>query len=217
LISILDTVEIPIVVVGRDCKVSRFNRAATETLGVTSSDVGRHPSQMQSLSDVQGIDHECARVMSHGIPSRREIRRGDRWFVVHIAPHAGSEGEVRGGVLTFTNVTAFRASVEQAVYEREYTKTIVNAVMAPLVVLDETLRVQTANRAFYDWFGVSREKAQGLPLRELGDWSTSELVASSLRATLAEGRESSLAGFMENHHEQPRPASTISAAPEHRD
>src|ERR1700728_4539609 len=39
----------------------------------------------------------------------------------------------------------------QAIYEREYTKTILNAMSDPLVVLDDSLRVQTANRAFYEW------------------------------------------------------------------
>jgi PAS domain S-box-containing protein len=189
LISILDTIEVPIVVVAPDCKVTRFNREATAALGVTSTDVGRHLSQMPSLSEVQGIDHACGRVMLDGVPSRRDIRLGDRWFAVQIAPHTGRDGAVRGGVLTFTNVTAFRASVEQAIYEREHTKAIVNAVTAPLVVLDDGLRVQTANRAFYEWFGLSRERAQGIRLADLGDWSTSESVASSLRATLADGRE----------------------------
>ncbi|HEX3868666.1 MAG TPA: PAS domain-containing protein, partial [Gemmatimonadaceae bacterium] len=201
--SILDSVDVPIVVVGRDCNVSRFNRAAAETLGVSSSHVGRHLSHMPSLSDVSGIDQECGRVMQDGLPSRREIRLGDRRFMVQIAPLSGGEGEAPGGVLTFTNVTAFRASVELAIYEREYTKTIVNAVMAPLVVLDEGLRVQTANRAFYDWFGFSREKAQGMRLGDLGDWSTSELVAASLKATL-EGREVRTVEFEGDFHKAGR-------------
>ena len=52
------------------------------------------------------------------------------------------------------NVTAFRASIDQAIYEREYTKAILNAGADPLVVLSQELRLQTANRAFYQMFGV---------------------------------------------------------------
>ena len=44
-------------------------------------------------------------------------------------------------MLTFTNVTAFRASIDQAIYEREYAKTILNTVVDPLVVLGADLRV----------------------------------------------------------------------------
>jgi two-component system, chemotaxis family, CheB/CheR fusion protein len=201
--SILDTVDVPIIVVARDCNMSRFNLAAAEALGVSSLDVGRHLSHIASLADASGIDQECARVMHDGLPSRREIRLGERRFMVHIAPLSSGDGSTRGGVLTFTNVTAFRASIEQAIYEREYTKTIVNAVLMPLVVLDDSLRVQTANRAFFDWFGVPREKAQGMHLSDLGDWSTSELVAASLKATL-EGREFRTVEFEGDFHKAGR-------------
>jgi two-component system CheB/CheR fusion protein len=76
--------------------------------------------------------------------------------------------------------------VEQAIYEREYTKAILNTVTNPLVVLDAELRVQSANRAFYSLFGISREKAQGMALRNLGDdhWKASGLWAT-LRAMLS--------------------------------
>ena len=128
--------------------------------------------------------------MADGVPSRFEMRNGDRWFLVRIAPYTGTDAQVRGAVLTFTNFTAFRASLGQAIYEREYTKTILNAVIDPLVVLDERLQVQTANRAFYDWFGASREQLHGIPLRNLGDddWKASGLW-SSLKATLIGDRE----------------------------
>jgi PAS domain S-box-containing protein len=63
-------------------------------------------------------------------------------------------------------------------------------VIDPLVVLDERLQVQTANRAFYDWFGASREQLHGIPLRNLGDddWKASGLW-SLLKATLSENRD----------------------------
>jgi PAS domain S-box-containing protein len=80
-------------------------------------------------------------------------------------------------VLTLQNVTAFRASLEQAIYEREYTKAIINTVIDPLVVLDDDCRVQAANQAFYTRFQVSREQAQGARLYEIGtrDWEVPRL------------------------------------------
>src|SRR4051812_35299013 len=157
LAGILDTIDIPIVVVGRHCKVTHFNRAATETLGVTSSELGRQTCNMQALAGLPRIDQICLEVMADEVPSRRDVRHGDRSFLLHLAPYTSANGQVCGAVLTFTNVTAFRASIAQAIYEREYTKTILNAVTDPLVVLDQSLQVQTANRAFYDLFAVSRE------------------------------------------------------------
>ena len=54
--GVLDSIEIPIVVVDRDCKVARFNRAAADALGIASSDIGRRPSSMQALAEVPEFD-----------------------------------------------------------------------------------------------------------------------------------------------------------------
>jgi PAS domain S-box-containing protein len=188
--GVLDSIEIPILVVDRDCKVARFNRAATDILGITPSDIGRRPCSLQALADVPEIEQVCTRVMADEVPSRHELRNGDRWFLVRICPYAGADRQVSGAVLAFTNVTAFRASLGQAIYEREFTKTILNTVIDPLVVLGDGLQVQTANRAFYDWFGVSREQTQGVALSDLGghDWKASSLW-SSLEAALSHNRE----------------------------
>jgi PAS domain S-box-containing protein len=189
-VGILDTIDVPIVVVGRDCKVTRFNRVAVEALGVSTSDIGRQTCNIQALMGFPDIDQMCMQVMGDGVPSRREMHYGDRWFLVRIAPYTGADRQVRGAVLTFTNFTAFRASLGQAIYEREYTKTILNAVIDPLVVLDDRLQIQTANRAFYECFGASREQAQNAPLSNLGDhdWKSASLW-SALQATLSDNSE----------------------------
>ena len=70
-------------------------------------------------------------------------------------------------MLTFMNMTGLRASIEQAIHARQFTKAILNTVMEPLVVLNAELRVQTANRAFFTMFHVSREEACGSLFAEL--------------------------------------------------
>ena len=53
---ILDTIDVPIVVVGRDCKLVRFNRAAMEALAFAESDIGRRLSSIAALADVKDIE-----------------------------------------------------------------------------------------------------------------------------------------------------------------
>jgi PAS domain S-box-containing protein len=184
LIGILDTVDLPVVVVGRDFSITRFNRAAMAAVRLTPSDIGRPAREVQGFAGVNDIEKLCMQVIADGAPCRREIRDGDRWFLLRVAPYTGSDRQIGGAVLTLTNVTALRASLDQAIYEREYTKAILNTVVEPLVVLDADLRVQTANRAFYVTFGVSREQTQSAPLQDLGndDWRASRLWAA-LQAT----------------------------------
>src|SRR6202041_3437490 len=182
-IGALDAVDVPIIVISRQCKVARINRAAMTVFGLKVSDLGC--SLGNTLAGVEDLNRICTRVITDGAPHRIETRDGDRHFLLRIAPYTGSNREILGAVLTFTNVTAFRASIEQAIYEREYTKAILNTVADPMVVIDAKLQIQTANRAFYALFGVSRDGTQGISIRKVGnkDWETSE-VWESLETTL---------------------------------
>src|ERR1700691_532704 len=183
-IGVLDAVDVPIIVISRECKVARINRAAMTVFGVKASDLGR--SLGNTLAGVEDLNRICTRVITDGAPHRLETRDGDRYFLLRIAPYTGSDRQILGAVLTFTNVTAFRASIEQAIYEREYTKAVLNTVVDPVVVLDAKLQVQTANRAFYTVFGVSRDETRGISIRQLGnnEWQTSE-VWESIETTVS--------------------------------
>jgi PAS domain S-box-containing protein len=187
-IGMLDAVDLPIIVISRDCTVARINRAARMVFGLKASDIGRSPGTV--ISCTENLDKLCAQVIADATPCRREIRDGDRYFLLRLAPYIGNDAEIVGAVLTFTNVTAFRASIEQAIYEREYTKAILNTVADPLVVLDAELRIQTANRAFYDMFGVSRHETQDVSICKAGnaEWETSD-VWESIRTILSDHSE----------------------------
>jgi PAS domain S-box-containing protein len=169
LINILDTVEVPMVVVRRDFRIAGFNKAAADVLGLSPSDIGRASRDVTVLAGVPRLEQQCSEAITRGVASRTDFRDGDKWFVVRISPYTSGDRQVTGTVLTFTNVTAFRASIDQAIYERECTKAILNTVADPLVVLSADQRIQSGNRAFYTMFGVSRDQTQGTPLHELGN------------------------------------------------
>ena len=92
-------------------------------------------------------------------------------------PCLGMNVQSVGAMLAFTNVTVQRESIAQAIYERQFTKTILNTVMQPIAVLDANLGLQTANRAFLTMFHVSREEALGRPLPEFKHhtWTSPQL------------------------------------------
>ena len=167
LINVLDTVEVPIVVLGRDFTIVCFNNAAADLLGLSPSDIGRASRDILALAGLPHLEQQGGDVIASGVASRTDFRDGDKWFVVRMSPYIEGDRHIAGTVLTFTDVTAFRASIAQAIYERECTKVIVNTVADPLVVLSADQRIQSGNRAFYTMFGISREETQGVPLYEL--------------------------------------------------
>jgi PAS domain S-box-containing protein len=166
LIAILDTVDLPIVVVRPDFTIGGFNKSAADVLDLSPSDIGR---ASRDVSGLAVLEQQCRQVIADGVESRVDFRKGDNRFVVRMSPYTRANRRVTGAVLTFTNVTAFRASIDQAIYERECTKTILNTVAEPLVVLGADQRIQSGNRAFYTMFGLSRDETQGVPVYELAN------------------------------------------------
>ncbi len=78
-------------------------------------------------------------------------------------------GEVVGVVLVFRDITERRRAERAAQDSRAYAKGIVETVREPLVVLDASLRVKTANRSFYQAFGVVPAQTEGQLLYDLGN------------------------------------------------
>jgi signal transduction histidine kinase len=152
LIHILDTVEVPIVVLRRDLMIAGFNKAAADVLGLSPPDIGRASRDISVLAGLPRLEEQCSQAIASGVQSRADLRDGDRRFVMGISPFKESDHQVTGAVLTFTNVTAFRASIDQVIYERECTKAILNTIADPVVVLSTDQRIQSGNRAFYTLF-----------------------------------------------------------------
>lgn len=68
-------------------------------------------------------------------------------------------------------------TVEDVVVIYAYAEAIVETVREPLIILDENLRIKTANKAFFDGFKVSKKETYNKLIFELGNgqWDIPEL------------------------------------------
>ncbi len=85
------------------------------------------------------------------------------------APIRNAAGEVAGVVLVFRDVTQ-RKRDEQRVHDAlAYADNIIAAMREPFLVLDQSLKVVTANESFYENFHVTKEETQGQFVYDLGN------------------------------------------------
>ncbi|HEX4159871.1 MAG TPA: PAS domain S-box protein [Rhizomicrobium sp.] len=167
--DVLDAIDVPIVLIRRDFTVASFNQAAADVLGFSPTHIGLDPRAAPALGEMPDLQARCEDIFAGGSACRVNFSVGEKSFVVRIAPCGNASPPASGAVLTFTNVTAFRSSIDQAIHEREFTKAILNTVGDPIVVLDADARIQAGNRAFYSTFRISRDQMQGTPLYELAE------------------------------------------------
>lgn len=85
------------------------------------------------------------------------------------APIRTAAGDLAGVVLVFRDVTERKRQAKIIQDSLDYADNILATLREPFLVLDKTLRVVTANRAFYDTFHVAPEETQGQFVYDLGN------------------------------------------------
>ena len=85
------------------------------------------------------------------------------------APIRNASGEVAGVVLVFRDITE-RRRAEQLIQDTlSYAENIIATLREPFIVLDNNLRIKTANRSFYETFHVSPEETENQFIYDLGN------------------------------------------------
>ncbi|MBK7645108.1 MAG: PAS domain S-box protein [Planctomycetes bacterium] len=171
LTNLISSVNLAVLIVGRDLRIRRFSPMAEKLLSIIPTDVGRPISDIRMKLVVPDLDALLTESIDTITPIEREVEGGDsRWYSVRIRPYLTAENKIDGAVLTLIDIDAIRRA-------REYAETIVATVREPLLVLDSNLRVQSAGRAFYEHFRLEREAVVGRPFYELegGKWDNPDL------------------------------------------
>jgi PAS domain S-box-containing protein len=92
-----------------------------------------------------------------------------RYFLMRILPYRTIHDVIDGVVVTFFDVTQIKEAEQHAWAAKVYAENIVQTVREPLLVLDAELRVHSANKSFYELFGVSENESKGRVIFDLGN------------------------------------------------
>jgi two-component system CheB/CheR fusion protein len=163
------------------------------------SDIGRPLSDLRPKIDVPDLDRLIAEVIDTLTPCEREVQDQDgHWYALRIRPYRTIEHRIEGAVVVLVDVTDLKRATLEAQAARDYAEAIVETTRDPLIVLDQDLRVQTANRAFYTMFQVTPAETERRFISAIGNgqWDIPELHRQ-LTETLAS--ESALQNFVVEH------------------
>jgi two-component system, chemotaxis family, CheB/CheR fusion protein len=154
-------------------RIRRFTPAATRLFSLIASDIGRPIGDISKRFGDPGLLSDAAVVLQHAGSAKREVQADDgRWYVREVLPYRTRDDRILGVVITLSDVAA--EALQEA---RLYAESIVDTVREPLLVMDGTLRVLSANRSFYTAFKVSEQDTIGRSLYELGNrqWDIPQL------------------------------------------
>jgi len=163
-----------------DGRVNYLNPAAEKLTGWTLSDAAG-----QEIERVFRILNEATREPVEQ-PVRRVIERGlslglgnhtllvardasERPIDDSAVAIKDERGYVLGVILIFRDISEKRQAELGAERAREYAESIVATVREPLLVLDTTLHIRSANRSFYRTFGVDPGETDGRFIYDIGN------------------------------------------------
>jgi two-component system, chemotaxis family, CheB/CheR fusion protein len=171
--------------------IRRFTPAAANLIHLLPADVGRPVEHMTHEFINLDMVAEGEAVLRQLTPVERELKTADgRWFTVQCRPYRTLENKIDGVVFTFQDVTQLKESQISERDARSHTESIVETVPNPLLVLDEALRVVSANRAFYHVFQLKSEDVVDRSFYELGarQWDSAGL-RQALKAAITANQE----------------------------
>ena len=171
LTNLLESISIPLVMVGRDLRIRRFTRAIQPMLNLGASDVGRPITDFQPQVELPDLRRLLLDAMQGGNRIPRDIRDSHgRWYSLRILPSAGPDGKTDGAVLMLIDIDAAKRGLD-------FAEAIVETVREPLVILNQNLQVVKANKTFYQTFQAARQETEGRLIYELGNgqWNIPKL------------------------------------------
>ena len=166
LLNLLDTVNLPVVMVSMDLRIRRFTPASQKLLNLLPSDMGRRLGEIRTNLDLQDLETLVQETMGSATPQEREVReKGGAWYALHVRPYKTWDNKISGAVISLQDIDTLKRTLVQT---REYAEGLVENAQGSILLLDGKLRITAANRAFYRTFGVFPKETEGCPIYDLG-------------------------------------------------
>jgi two-component system, chemotaxis family, CheB/CheR fusion protein len=166
--NLINSVHVPIVILSHDLRIRRFTPMAEQLLKLIPTDVGRPFSDINielGLKNLQGLVTEVLETL---VSKEVEVQDSEgRWFLLRLRPYKTADNRIEGVVLTLFDVDAMKTTMAEVEEARNLAYAVIETSREPLAALTADLRIKIANKAFYQLFKTSKERAEGHPIFEI--------------------------------------------------
>jgi two-component system CheB/CheR fusion protein len=161
--NVLTSINVPLVMVGKDLKIRRFTAAIEPMLNLLESDIGRPIADLNPTIDVPDLSKLLRGAVNGESSGAREIQSPQgRWYSLRVLPYRMPDQTIDGALLVLHDIDAVK-------HGRDYAEAVVETVRHPLLVLSKELSIMRANEAFYETFKVAKEATENQFIYDLGN------------------------------------------------
>lgn len=168
--NLISSTNIPILMLSSDLRIRRFTPLAQTILHLIPTDVGRPFRDINPRLNLPDLEAQILEVMDTLTPKELEVQDQEgHWYDLRIRPYRTLDNRIDGAMVILVDIDVLKRSMEQIAAARNYAQAIVETVREPLLVLDDHLRVITANQSFYQMFQTTPTETEQRSLFELGN------------------------------------------------
>jgi two-component system CheB/CheR fusion protein len=189
--NLLQSTSIATLFLDNDLHITRYTPEATKLYNMRASDLGRPITDISTNIQDENIKTDLKQVLETLVPIEKEVQvKGQQWYLMRITPYRTTDNVIKGLVITFNDITSLKILEKQLTDAKKYAESIINTMREPLIVLEGSLKVVTANPAFYKRFEVKPGETEGQLFFNLGNgqWNIPSLK-TGLTDTLRKKQE----------------------------
>jgi two-component system, chemotaxis family, CheB/CheR fusion protein len=182
--NLLVSTEIATIFLDNELRIKRYTPAATRLMKFIETDIGRPIGDIRSnlmdhdlIKEIQGV------LKTLGSLEKEVQDLNGCFYLMRILPYRTRNNVIDGITVKFVDITERKLAEKelQIVKEQkriqEWAESITSTVREPILVLDDSLKVLSANRSFYKNFQVKPDETIGRYLYQLGNqqWDIPQL------------------------------------------
>lgn len=168
LTNLLNSVNIPFLMLTSDLAIRQFTPSMQRLLSVRTADIGRSIGDIRlqlSIDDITPVLHDVLETLS-----TRELEvqdREGRWHLLRVRPYRTADNKIDGLVVVLLDIDQLRRSQKRLLDAHQFATSVVEGVPIPIVVLAADGSIQSANTAFHSLAELSAKDLEGRSLPEL--------------------------------------------------
>lgn len=168
--NLFNSTEIATIFLDKNLNIRRFTPESIKIVKMIDSDVGRPISDIVSNLKYDKLTEDIRNVIKRVVFKEKEVQTvNGEWYSMRIMPYKTSQDVIDGAVLTFASITNRKKIQEKLQESLNYSESIVDTVREPLLVLDDEMKIISANKSFYKTFKMAHGEVEGKELFKLGE------------------------------------------------